>query len=492
MLEVTYGDFKLSDILGVTSKFDRGIGLPRSNYLEDVNGLGKMFVRSKFDEKVILMPFILRYDLNKKRRELAAALSSLTPQKLIFSDEPDKYYMAIPNNYVNLDEINFLGKGTIEWLIPDGVAHAIDPKIYTMSDGLVTINNQGSYKTPIRWVVDFPSDCESFGLVTEDKIMEFGHSGTEDIDEDLSNTVLFDDPMKSSTSGQYSRNVGKIRWRNDSGENTSQVQGTLKYESDAITVDSYGPSGADDAFWHGPTLTRFFEPFSDGEVYQRFNFKPNGATKDKAKKQGLIELNFVDEDNNFVCGFEMKDNTDSKYQVEYKFYAGEAVIKSGFLPASVLSKNGGFFGMIRIKKVGNNFDFYLARLLDNPKGGFTESWKATHNWTNEEVAMLKPARVDMAMLNWRNKQPMYQSITHLRVTRYATRNNSLIPKTFNAGDQLVIEESGRLLLNGIVANGFSVIGTDYIQAEVGSNEIFFSYEGDQSPVVTATIEELYL
>lgn len=128
MLEVTYGDFKLSDILGVTSKFDRGIGLPRSNYLEDVNGLGKMFVRSKFDEKVISMPFILRYDLNKKRRELAAALSSLTPQKLIFSDEPDKYYLAIPNNYVNLDEINFLGKGTIEWLIPDGVAHAIDRK----------------------------------------------------------------------------------------------------------------------------------------------------------------------------------------------------------------------------------------------------------------------------------------------------------------------------------------------------------------------------
>lgn len=468
-----------------------------NTYVSIASRYGQKFRNNTREPKLITLSFPYeRYSYDEVMSKMASFFYSENERKLINPKNADQYFLAKLSGEI-IVEFNDGGPGiaivTLNMLASDGLAHAVETKDYPMSDGAVSIQNEGTYKAPITWTVDFLADCESIGFVTEDRILQLGYVTSEDIDEDLSNVVLFNDPMKSATSGQYSRNVGKIRWRNDSGDNTSQIQGSLKYEADAITVDSYGPSGADDAFWHGPTLTRFFNDVEDCEIYTRFNFKPNGATKDKAKKQGLFELNLVDADNLFICGFEMKDNTDQQDRVEYKFYVGDAEIKSGFLPAAVRNTNGGFFGMIRIRKVGNNFDFYLARLVNNPKGGFNESWKATHNWTNEAIAMLKPTRVDINFLNWRNKQPIYQSLTHLKLTKFNTRDDKLIPKTFLEGDQLIFDGlTSKVTLNGITANDYFVVGSQPIISNIGETEVFISHESAVDPLVTATVEERFL
>lgn len=497
-LKITLDGFVLSDYFDLTEEPDRGFFPNVTNTTKQISRLNGVRVSQiRFEERYIkLSLYALSGNFREMKDRLAVQLFKEGNQKLWFSDEPDRFFWVKLNGESSLKrslEYREEAYGTLEFICEDGLAHAIQTKDFQLVDDSVVIQNEGTYKAPITWTVDFLADCESIGFVTEDRILQLGYVTSEDIDEDLSNVVLFNDPMKSATSGQYSRNVGKIRWRNDSGDNTSQIQGSLKYEADAITVDSYGPSGADDAFWHGPTLTRFFNDVEDCEIYARFNFKPNGATKDKAKKQGLFELNLVDADNLFICGFEMKDNTDQQDRVEYKFYVGDAEIKSGFLPAAVRNTNGGFFGMIRIRKVGNNFDFYLARLVNNPKGGFNESWKATHNWTNEATAMLKPTRVDINFLNWRNKQPIYQSLTHLKLTKFNTRDDKLIPKTFLEGDQLIFDGStSKVTINGITANDYFVVGSQPIISNIGETEVFISHESAVDPLVTATVEERFL
>uniref|UniRef100_UPI0039AFD097 distal tail protein Dit n=1 Tax=Carnobacterium maltaromaticum TaxID=2751 RepID=UPI0039AFD097 len=118
MLSVIFDGHELNEFLDVTVGFERGVGTSRKNDLLRVgNSDGSKYRGHRLEENSFTMPFVLRYDLNEKRRKLAAILNVNEPKKLIFGDEPDKYYLAIPGGKVGLSENNFLGKGSIEWII---------------------------------------------------------------------------------------------------------------------------------------------------------------------------------------------------------------------------------------------------------------------------------------------------------------------------------------------------------------------------------------
>lgn len=130
-LSVIFDGHELNEYLSVTSDFERGIGTIRSNDLLQVgNSNGKKYKGYRLEENSFPMPFVLRYKLKEKRRELAEILNVDEPKKLVFGDEPDKYYLAIPEGKVGLSEKNFLGKGEINWVIPDGVAYAAEEKTF--------------------------------------------------------------------------------------------------------------------------------------------------------------------------------------------------------------------------------------------------------------------------------------------------------------------------------------------------------------------------
>ena len=68
---------------------------------------------------------ITKSDLNKLREEIAFLLHAETEHKLELPDEPDRYYMAIPKGDIDLEGISdWYDEATIEFLIPDGVAHS--------------------------------------------------------------------------------------------------------------------------------------------------------------------------------------------------------------------------------------------------------------------------------------------------------------------------------------------------------------------------------
>ena len=117
------------------------------------------------------------------------------PVPLWFEDEPDKYYLAIPGGDIPVDEIVFLGKGSIKFLIPDGVAHSFDQRHFpfqSTSEGIVAnIENNGTEKTPIDISILFESDAQSIGIVGNESIVQFGTSlPSEDEDVELSNKIM--------------------------------------------------------------------------------------------------------------------------------------------------------------------------------------------------------------------------------------------------------------------------------------------------------------
>lgn len=129
--KVTYAGYDITEFLIVTS-LDRGL-LPELEHDQRKIGLsdGYEHFSTSIGKKKIPMGFILRYDLIAKRRKLAEIFMQREPQPLVFSDEPDYEWYAVPTGDIGVDENAFLGKGAIDWIVPDGVAHEINSHIYS-------------------------------------------------------------------------------------------------------------------------------------------------------------------------------------------------------------------------------------------------------------------------------------------------------------------------------------------------------------------------
>lgn len=458
-----FNGYNLDEYLRITDKLQRPIGSERKNNLVTTGRGQRRFVNSKKQEGYIDMPFVIRNNLINKKRALADILNVDEPVKLWFEDEPDKYYWAIPDGLIDVDEIVFLGKGSIRFLIPDGVAHAMIPKTFPFTDGTANIENKGTGKTPVSINVTFTSDANSIGFVSEDNIVQLGTPISEDEDNAVQSTKVMNDDMGTSTKNLWSTNVGRVRWRYDDGDNTSKIQGALTWGATEVYPTNYGPEADKDkpGYWHGPTITRFLtNDLPDLNVYHRFEFKPNGTAKQKQTCQGLYEFNFIDADNNFVMGFEIKDNTNTADKVEYSFFIGNYRMFTGFLPQRVLKFHRGFFGSIQMKKEGNEFYFRLARINGDD---WKETWSIQKSWFNETVAMLSVSALTGFMSKWKNDRPMTIKATHTRITEFASGAEPVITNIFYEGDNLFVEgETNRVYINGLRNDSFKVRGSDQL------------------------------
>ncbi|UDM75059.1 phage tail family protein [Vagococcus fluvialis] len=411
---------------------------------------------------------------------------------LINPKNEDRYFMAKVDGEIGHVSEGTISYYTIKFIVPNGVSQSVAPKRFPFTNGTANIQNTGTYKTPVDINVTFTSDANSIGFVSEDNIVQLGTSISEDEDNAVQSQKVMNDDMGIATRNLWSVNTGRVRWRYDDGDNTSRIQGALQWNATDVTPSSYGPvaDNSKPGYWHGPTLTRVLtNPMSDFEAYHRIEFKPNGTAKEKPVCQGLLEINYSDSDNNFVMGFEIKDNKSGYDEVQYSFFIGDYPMFKGFLPPSVLTFHGGFFGSIQMKKIGNQFTFRLARI-----NGVTwkETWSISKTFYNENVAMLSASVVNSFMSMWKNNRPMTIRLTHTRITQFATENEALIPKTFYSGDTLLVDgKSNRVYINGLRDDSYRVLGSSQVfNAEKGLTEVVAISDGSFAGFLE--IEERYL
>ncbi|MES5862889.1 phage tail family protein [Lacticaseibacillus paracasei] len=125
-LAITFGDTNISKWLDGILIVTRNVGQNRVPQLDQVGKSdGKMLSYIRADEGTIVVTAIVRTNVNEKRRLLADALTTSTPTKLIFADEPDIYYNAISTGQITLDEAYLHNTLTITFTVPDGIAHSV-------------------------------------------------------------------------------------------------------------------------------------------------------------------------------------------------------------------------------------------------------------------------------------------------------------------------------------------------------------------------------
>ncbi|WP_445623015.1 distal tail protein Dit [Lacticaseibacillus paracasei] len=130
-MPITFNDINISKWLDGILLVTRNVGQNRVPQLDQVGRSdGKMFSYIRADEGTITVTAIVRTEVNKKRRLLADALTTSTPAKLVFADEPDVYYNAISNGQITLDEAYLHNTLTITFTVPDGIAHSVATKTF--------------------------------------------------------------------------------------------------------------------------------------------------------------------------------------------------------------------------------------------------------------------------------------------------------------------------------------------------------------------------
>lgn len=129
---ITFGGVDITKYLRPTRGLDRKILPDMDHRLVKIGRSdGMKHLGTSYGLRTIPMPFRITNELIKNRRELARVLSTREALPLIFSDEPEKVWYALPSGDISVDEIVILGHGVIDWIIPDGVAYDISNRTFT-------------------------------------------------------------------------------------------------------------------------------------------------------------------------------------------------------------------------------------------------------------------------------------------------------------------------------------------------------------------------
>ncbi|UVH23351.1 phage tail family protein [Lacticaseibacillus paracasei] len=92
---------------------------------------GEMLIRSNLKSRIIPVTYdFVALSRREFERQLAPLLYSTDVQKLIVDDRPDEFWYAKVDGKIDMDRAYFLGTGTINFLVPDGIAHSVATKTF--------------------------------------------------------------------------------------------------------------------------------------------------------------------------------------------------------------------------------------------------------------------------------------------------------------------------------------------------------------------------
>ncbi|WP_101512057.1 distal tail protein Dit [Lacticaseibacillus paracasei] len=105
----------------------RGVFSEVENTTQPVGaGDGEMFIRSRLKSRIIPVTYdFVALSRREFERQLAPLLYSSGVQKLIIDDRPDEFWYAKVDGKIDMDRAYFLGTGTINFLVSDGIAHSV-------------------------------------------------------------------------------------------------------------------------------------------------------------------------------------------------------------------------------------------------------------------------------------------------------------------------------------------------------------------------------
>ncbi|WP_394860812.1 distal tail protein Dit [Mediterraneibacter gnavus] len=487
-LSVKFNDIELGKYIEVLQGFTPFVGADwNPSFVKAEKQNGSDFAYTSYENKQIVMPFTIEGNLEEKYDALQKALKVDEPKKLVFGNVPNKCFYAIPSGTLEFsEETEFLGEGTITWLIPDGVAYSTAEFSFdgVQKDGYqtITIQNNGTEWADVDYEIAHQHENGFIGLVSQYGVIQLGKQEEADgenyeASEELFNGYsLFQDDHGTSYQNPENTTQGTLEVKNVAGYNVMALKGgqaTSGYWNGGmrtltIPVDSEGRRGAKNFYCY---TQHWFETGLMGQT-------------------GAQTIAFLTGDNKVICAMSINksDATGNTARIEW-FAPGNTLLRrEEFQPTAY---EGNPFNL----KMGCHNDF----LKEGEK--LRIFWYGSYMERNiPEIKDMECEKIQIWIGQWGDRNLTNQYVTHNYLKSIRFRKDNVdkykdVPNRYRAGDVVSIDgESTKVYVNGMPAKGDEINGSNYPKVPPGTTEVQFCYSSFSSPPphIKAKIWEVYL
>lgn len=487
-LSVKFNDIELGKYIKVLQGFTPFVGADwNPSFVKAEKQNGSDFAYTSYENKQIVMPFTIEGNLEEKYDALQKALKVDEPKKLVFGNVPNKCFYAIPSGTLEFsEETEFLGEGTITWLIPDGVAYSTAEFSFdgVQKDGYqtITIQNNGTEWADVDYEIAHQHENGFIGLVSQYGVIQLGKQEEADgenyeASEELFNGYsLFQDDHGTSYQNPENTTQGTLEVKNVAGYNVMALKGgqaTSGYwnggmKTLTILVDSEGRRGAKNFYCY---TQHWFETGLMGQT-------------------GAQTIAFLTGDNKVICSMSINksDATGNTARIEW-FAPGNTLLRrEEFQPTAY---QGNPFNL----KMGCHNDF----LKEGEK--LRIFWYGSYMERNiPEIKDMECEKIQIWIGQWGDRNLTNQYVTHNYLKSIRFRKDNVdkykdVPNRYRAGDVVSIDgESTKVYVNGMPAKGDEINGSNYPKVPPGTTEVQFCYSSFSSPPphIKAKIREVYL
>lgn len=497
VVTMNFNKTDLSDLIEIHD-VRRNIGNNRSIATSYTSTIGVNVQQQTIDAKFIEVEFsIWSKDRNTLKHKLAGIFNVSSAKKLIFSDEPDKYYLAMPIESISMQETSGRrSTGSMKFIVPDGVAHSSAYKSVTepisATDRLVfEVNNEGNVDAYPIITIKNNSENGYVGIVNAQSAFEMGNR--EEIDAEIvkESEVLLDYRGSNILKG-FQDAVKRVAVTND---NRERLVGTLSKTSlwgrHHIELSERGAFEKDRN--NAQSLTWAIPTDSSGEVgslndYLLWRQVFMAAT---ANQYGFIKVTVSDTDGNFLYGVE----TYKRYQTldcEYSFFTTDG--KGGYKYIKWWYFIGTGAQVSKLDPFSAEKGWTeLKRNDDKVQVFFNGSY---YDFVTPELKDKKSAKIHITLGAVRDK-PL---LPHMYIDEFMYRKDFVsvskdLPNRYPIGSTIIVNnEEDTIMVDGINKFGDRVHGSSWIKLPPGKTqlEVYTSSWVKKKPTVSIEFEERWL
>lgn len=489
-LSVKFNDQELGKYLNVLSGFSPFNGVDRETELLDgaESRKGEEFGYTTYKSRLIEMPFELIGDIAESYNKIQEILNVSEPKKLVFGNYPNRYFCAIPNGNLDITQVSIFGKGTITWIVPDGVAYSVAEFDFdgVQQDGYqtITVQNNGTEWADVDYEITHEHENGFIGLISQYGIIQLGKEEEADGETYKASEVLAKGFGKFATdhgtSAQNPSNTtsGILEVRDVAGNNCLLLAG--------------GQSGSAN-WWNGGMKTVTIPADSEGATGSKnfYCYTQHWFETGLMGQTGAQTIAFLTGDNQVICAMSI-NKSDLVGNMAHVDWFGP---KNKLLKSIDFSPTNGEGNPYNLKMGGGHNDF----LKEGDR--LRIFWYGQYfTYTLPEIKNMECKKVQIWIGQWGNRNLGNQYVTRNYIKHFSFTKNNVekyrdIPNRYKAGDVVTIDgESAKVLVNGMSARGDEITGTDYFKVPPGTTEIQFCYSSFSSPPprIRAKIREVYL
>jgi predicted phage tail component-like protein len=410
---------------------------------------------AKLEPREITVKYKISDRTNEGFRKRLDKLNSLlegSKRELTFTDENSLFYATLLTNDIPEEESNNL-VGTITFLCSDPFKYGPE-KTYEFQDSGIVENNGTAEADPIFELTATAKSTFAMVSLGDEEYNLIGRPT--DVDEEVvdTRTLLFSED--GSTLNTWTSAGTSV----DGGA----VTGAFGTDGAGITIPDYGTGSA----WHGPALIKEVQPVQDFEVVAHLQMRttePNQTSR--------IEVYLFDENMNVLGKMAVVDNARNKYVKKGEARIGPYVGRDvNYLISSQNYQYNWdyFFGMLRIRRVGKEFEFYITRIHTNTQHVF--SLKETYiDNSNHYAGKLKYIQIHAATYG---DTPKSYSTKFFTVSAYELAQTLVdeTPYILYPGDVVTFDHStDDILINGEPRMDLKNFGGSFFKLKKGENVI---------------------